>query len=153
MRTACVSVCVYDALEFVKVEERQIIKSTEQILLACSFIFPSGNYIYIYTLYVLHDFFSLCITRSISVSPRFAAVCFFAFHCALCLFLGVFFVACCSQTLLLFNKTYTLCARAFCKSYSYTQKIFIANITQKKKKMYQKKYLSKNVNQQYIATK
>lgn len=55
----CVSVdtYVYDALEFVKVEERQIIKSTEQILLACSFIFPSGNYIYIYTLYVLHDFF------------------------------------------------------------------------------------------------
>lgn len=89
MRTACVSVYVYDALEFVKVEERQIIKSTEQILLACSFIFPSGNYIYIYTLYVLHDFFFflslhhslyLCLSPALplSVSLRFIAlsVCF-----------------------------------------------------------------------------
>lgn len=87
MRTACVSVYVYDALEFVKVEERQIIKSTEQILLACSFIFPSGNYIYIYTLYVLHDFFLslhhslyLCLSPALplSVSLRFIAlsVCF-----------------------------------------------------------------------------
>lgn len=87
---------VYDALEFVKVEERQIIKSTEQILLACSFIFPSGNYIYIYTLYVLHGFFFFSVSLSLALS-------FFFIRCSLsaALLCVCFFCSCCSETLAL----------------------------------------------------
>lgn len=143
---------VYDALEFVKVEERQIIKSTEQILLACSFIFPSGNYIYIYTLYVLHGFFFFSLYHSLSLFLSFSFVVLCLLLCCVCVFLFVLLRNACSLI------KHILSVRAFCKSHAeHTQKIFIANISQKEenvpnKKRQQRIYISKNVNQQHAAT-
>lgn len=137
---------VYDVLEFVKVEERQIIKSTEQILLACLFLYFSFGqlHLYLYTLCSTRFFLcnSLSVTRSLSTS-----LCFNLFsiathpHHPSPIQLQLVFLSLLTYKRSLFNKTYTLCSRTLYKIFSVLHsEDFHCNISGKRMNVLKKTY-------------